>query len=178
MTSFVESISPAAKNHVEARLAYFNDLTLAMLQSTRELAELNLEFSRGWLQDSSAAMQKALLASPSERQATDAAPSVEAIRQKMQSYQQQLAQVASNFQNSINQLTQQHVPETARTASELAQAVTEKTVAQADQHLRKQQAAGEEILEKSRQFANVATQNKSMPEPASMQSAGDQGNKS
>ena len=46
MNSFVETISPAAKNHIEARIAYFNDVSLAMVQTMRELAEVNLQFSR------------------------------------------------------------------------------------------------------------------------------------
>ena len=65
MNSFVETISPAAKNHIEARLDYYKDLTFATLQSMRKLAEVNTQFSHAWLQDSTDALRTALLTPPS-----------------------------------------------------------------------------------------------------------------
>ena len=175
MNSFVETISPAAKNHVEARIAYFNDVALAMVQTMRELAEVNLQFSRGWMQDSTQMLQKALTA-PADR--ADGTPSAEGVTQKLQAYQQQLVQIATDFQTTINQVAQEHVPQTARTATELAEVVTQKAAAQTDQQLRMQKAAGREILDQASQFANVAAQNQAMQQPASMQSDENKGNKS
>ncbi|MQA38970.1 phasin family protein [Rugamonas aquatica] len=176
MNSFVETISPAAKNHVEARIDYFSDLTIATLQSVRKLSDVNLQFSRDWLQDSTEALRTALLTPATERTPADT-PSVEQVAQKLQAWQQQLNQVATEFQTSINQVVQQHAPQTARTASELAEAVTQKAAAQADQQLRLQKAAGKEIIDQAHQFAAVAAQNRSMEQPASMQSADGEGNK-
>ncbi|SEO03038.1 Phasin protein [Duganella sp. CF517] len=176
MNSFVETISPAAKNHIEARIAYFNDVSLAMVQTMRELAEVNLQFSRSWMQDSTQMLQTALLTPPTER--ADASPSVEAVAQKLQTYQQQLVKITSDFQTNINQVAQQHVPQTARTATELADVVTQKAAAQTDQQLRMQKAAGKEILDQATQFAQVAAQNRAMQQPASMQSDENKGNKS
>jgi len=176
MNSFVETISPAAKNHVEARIDYFSDLTLAALQSVRQLSDVNLQFGRDWLQASTEACRTALLTPPGERTAGDV-PGADQLMQKLQGWQQQVNQVATDFQASINQVVQQHAPQTARTASELAVAVTQKAAAQADQQLRTQKAMTKEIHDQSRQFANMAAQSGSMAQPASMQSAEDQGNK-
>jgi hypothetical protein len=175
MNSFVETISPAAKNHIEARIAYFNDVSLAMVQTMRELAEVNLQFSRTWLQDSTQMLQTAMLTPPTER--ADATPSAESVAQKLQAYQQQLVKITTDFQTTINQVAQQHVPQTARTASELADVVTQKAAEQTDQQLRMQKAAGKEILDQATQFAQVATQNRAMQQPGSMQSDDSQGNK-
>ena len=175
MNSFVETISPAAQNHVEARIAYFNDVALAMVQTMRELAEVNLQFSRGWMQDSTQLLQKALTA-PADR--ADGVPSAEGITQKLQAYQQQLVQIATDFQSTINQVAQEHVPQTSRTATELAEVVTQKAAEQTDQGLRMQNAAGREILDQASQFARVAAQNQAMQQPASMQSDENKGNKS
>ncbi|RFP16116.1 MULTISPECIES: hypothetical protein [unclassified Duganella] len=172
MNSFVETISPAAKNHVLARIDYFSDLTLATLQSVRQLSEVNLQFSRDWLQDSTEALRVALLTPQAER-----TPSTEQAAHKLQAWQQQLNQIASEYQTSINQVVQQHAPQAARTATELAEAVTHKAVAQVDQQLRQSKAAGKEIIDQAHHFASVAAQNGSMAQPASMQSAEDQGNK-
>jgi len=161
MNSFVETLSPAARKHAEARIDYYADLSQTVLHSLRQLAEINVEFSREWLNESTAAMRNVLLTSPSERD--NNAPSTETIMQKLQHYQQQLVQVATDFQNSINQVAQQHVPETTRTATELASAG--------------QKAAGKHLSDEATRFANIAAQNKAMPQAASMQSA-DEGNRS
>ena len=121
MTSFVETLSPAAKQHAEARLDYYTDLTQAVLQSLRQLAEVNVQFSRDWLETSTAALRTNLATSPSER-AGEAAPSAQAALQKLQAYQQQLAQVATEFQVELKQVVQQHAPQALRTATELASA--------------------------------------------------------
>ncbi|MBV6323007.1 phasin family protein [Duganella violaceipulchra] len=176
MNSFVETISPAAKNHVLARIDYFSDLTQATLQSVRKLSEVNLQFSRDWLQDSTEALRSAMLTPLAERTPADM-PSTEQAAHKLQAWQQQLNQVASEFQASINQVVQQHAPQAARTATELAEAVTHKAAAQVDQQLRQSKAAGKEIIDQAHHFAQLAAQNGSMAQPASMQSAEDQGNK-
>ncbi|CAN7420012.1 phasin family protein [Duganella sp. LjRoot269] len=178
MNSFVETISPAAKNLIEARIDYYTDLTSAALQSMRKLAEVNTQFSRTWLQDSTEALRTALLTPQSaERGMAAIAPSAEAVAQKLQAYQQQLTQVASEFQNNINSVVQQHVPQTTRTATALAEVVTQKAAEQADRQLRAQKAAAKETMDQAAQFANVAAQSGSMAQPASMQSADGSGNK-
>ncbi|OEZ60669.1 phasin family protein [Duganella sp. HH105] len=177
MNSFVETISPAAKNHVQARIDYFSDLTLATLQSVRKLSEVNLQFSRDWLQDSTEALRSALLTPQAERTADDASSATQQTAHKLQAWQQQLNRVATDYQASINQVVQQHAPQAARTASELAEAVTQKATAHAEQQLRAGKAAGKEILDQAHHFAAVAAQNGSMQQPASMQSADGEGNK-
>ena len=162
MNSFVETLTPAAKNHAQARIDYYTDLTQTVLHSLRQLAEVNLQFSRDWLDSSTTALRTNLLAQPSER-AADAAPTAQATLQKLQAYHQQLAQVASEFQVELNQIVQQHAPQTVRTATELASAG--------------QQAAREHIDDEASRFANLAAQNQSMPQAASMQSD-EGGNKS
>jgi hypothetical protein len=179
MNSFVETISPAAKNHIEARIDYYNDLTSAALQSMRKLAEVNTQFSRTWLQDSTEALRSALLTPQSaERGLAAAAPTAEAVVQKLQAYQQQLAQVASEFQNNLNAVVQQHVPQTARTATALAEVVTQKATDQANQQFHAQKAAAKDTIDQASQFAQAAAQSGSMAQPASMQSADGTGNKS
>lgn len=120
-------------------------------------------------------LQKSLT-SPADR--ADGTPSAEGVTQKLQAYQQQLVQIATDFQTTINKVAQEHVPQTARTATELADVVTQKAAAQTDQQLRMQKAAGKEILDQASQFAHVAAQNQAMQQPASMQSDENKGNKS
>lgn len=162
MTSFVETLTPAAKEHAEARIDYYTDLTQAVLHSMRQLAEVNVQFSRDWLDSSTAALRGGLTAAAPERSA-EIAPAAQATLQKLQAYHQQLAKLATDFQAEITGVVQQHAPQAARTATDLVNAG--------------QQAAKQKIKEESSRFANVAAQNRSMPQAASMQSAEDQGNK-
>ncbi|TFW17998.1 phasin family protein [Duganella callida] len=163
MNSFVETLSPAARNHAEARIDYYTDLTQAVLHSLRQLTEANVQFSREWLDDSTSALRTALLTPPSERTADAAPKAAEATLHKLQAYHQKLAQVASEFQNELTKVAQERVPQTARTAGELADAG--------------RQAASQHLTEESNRFANLASQNNAMPQAASMQSApeGNQG---
>lgn len=162
MNSFVETLSPAARNHAEARIDYYTDLTQAVLHSLRQLSDLNVQFSREWLDDSAAALRYNLLTPPSERTTENAPQQAGALLQKLQTYHQQLAQVASEFQADINKVAQQHVPEAARTATELADAG--------------RKAAGKHFADEATRFANVAAQNQAFPQAASVQSASE-GNK-
>ncbi len=161
MNAFVETLTPAARNHAEARIDYYNDLTQTVLRSLRKLSEVNLQFSRDWLDDSTDALRQALLTPPTERDASATPQRAEAVVQKLQAYQQQLSQVATDFQAELTQLTQEHVPQATRIVSELADAG--------------RKAAGKQLDEASR-FASAAQQNQAFPQAASLQSA-DEGNK-
>lgn len=176
MNSFVDTVSPLAKEHMEARIAYFNDVALAVVNSTRQLAEANLQFGRDWLQQSANAWQQAVLTPTAERSEV-AGPTAEAVVQALQSYQKQVAQVASDFQTSITDVMRQHVPQTTRTATALAEVVSHKAVTETDQQWRINQTASRDLIDQASRFAQAATQNRAMQEPASMQSAEDSGNK-
>lgn len=162
MNSFVETLSPAARNHAEARIDYYADLNQAVLRSLRQLTEVNVQFGRDWLTESTAALQRSVLTAPSEHTAQNAPQQAGALLQKLQGYHQQLAKVATDFQAEINNVAQQHVPQTARTANELADA--------------SRKAAGKHIADEASRFANIAAQNQAFPQAASVQSAGE-GNK-
>lgn len=156
MNSFVETLSPAARNHAEARIDYYADLTQSVLRSLRQLAEVNVQFSRDVLEESTTAMRNSLLTPPEERRADASQQQAGALLQKLQAYQQQLAQVATDFQAEISQIAQERVPQATRTATELADAG--------------RKVADKQIDEASR-FANIAAQNQAFPQAASVQSA-------
>lgn len=162
MNNFVETLTPAARNHAEARIDYYTGLSQAVLHSLRQLSELNVQFGREWLEQSNASLRNNLLTPPSERTATNAPQQSGALLQKLQQYHQQLAQVATEFQSEINKVAQEHVPQATRTATELADAG--------------RQAASKQFSEEAGRFASAASQNQAFPQAASVQSA-DEGNK-
>ncbi|MTV38766.1 phasin family protein [Duganella radicis] len=162
MNSFVETLSPAARNHAEARIDYYADLTQSVLRSLRQLSEVNVQFSREVLDNSTAALRYALLTPPNERNPENAPQQTGELLHKLQSYHQQLAKVVTDFQADINQIAQEHVPQATRTATELADAG--------------RKAAGKHLADEASRFASIAQQNQAFPQAASVQSAGE-GNK-
>ncbi|MYM26510.1 hypothetical protein GTP46_28185 [Duganella sp. FT135W] len=162
MNSFVETLSPAARNHAAARIDYYTDLTQSILGSLRKLSEVNVQFSRDIIDDSTAALRYALLTAPEERSVENAPLQAGEVLQKLQTYHQKLAQVITEFQSDISELAQEHVPQTTRTASELANAG--------------RQAANKHLIDEASRFANIAQQNQAFQAPASLQSA-PEGNK-
>lgn len=159
MNSFVETLSPAVRNHAEARIDYYTDLSQAVLRSLRQLSEVNVQFSREWLNDASARLQQSLLTPPSQRNAEQAPQQAGDALQKLQAYHQKLAKVASDFQADITQVAQEHVPQTTRTASALADAG--------------RQAAGKSFTDEARRFEAAAQQAPAFPQAGSLQSAPD-----
>lgn len=162
MTSFMETLTPAAKEHAEARIDYYNDLTKAVLHSMQQLSEVNMQFGRDWLESSTTALRGGLT-TPSTERAAELAPAAQATMQKLQDYHQRLAKLASEFQEEITGVVQHHAPQAVKTATDLASAG--------------QQAAKQKMSEDAARFSKAAEQSRSMPQPGSMQSAEDQGNK-
>jgi len=162
MTSFIETITPATKELVEARIAYYNDLTQEVLRSMQQWTEVNVEFGRDWLESSMVALRSGL-AQPTAERSAELAPAAQATLQRLQDYHQRLVKLATEFQEKITGVVQHHGPQVVKTATGLASA---------GQH-----AAEREMSEDASRFANVAEQNKSMPQASSMQSAEEPGNK-
>jgi deoxyribose-phosphate aldolase len=162
MTSIMETITPAVKEHMDARIAYYSDLTHEVLHSMQQLTEVNMQFGRDWLKSSTAALRGGLAQPPTERSA-ELAPAAQATLQRLQDYHQQLVKLASELQEKITGVVQHHGPQAVKTATGLASAG--------------QQVAKRKMSEDASRFANIAEQNKSMPQAASMQSAEEPGNK-
>jgi type I site-specific restriction-modification system R (restriction) subunit len=162
MTSFVETLTPAAKEHAVARIDYYNDLSQAVLNSMQRLASVNAQFSRDWLDNSTSALRDGL-ASPVAERAAQLAPTAQATLAALRDYHQQLSKLATEFQAEITEVVQQHAPQATRTAANLVDAGQ-----RAAEDTRR--AAEQKISEDASRFANVAAQNQSMPQAASMQS--------
>ncbi|NGZ83838.1 phasin family protein [Duganella aceris] len=169
MTSFVETLTPAAKEHAVARIDYYNELSQTVLNSMQQLAAVNAQFSHEWLDNSTAMLRDSLNAAPGDR-AAQVAPAAQATLQALRDYHQQLSRLATEFQAQITGVVQQHAPQATRTAADLVDAGQ-----RAAEDARR--AAEQKLSEEASRFANVAAQNQSMPQAASMQSAEDQGNK-
>ena len=64
MNSFAETLFPAARNHAEARIDYYTDLSQSILRSLRRVSEVNVQFSREALDDSITALGLKVIHTP------------------------------------------------------------------------------------------------------------------
>jgi phasin family protein len=147
MFPFSQSITPAAKNHVQAQVSYFNDLSRSIFQMAQQFTEINLQLAQTWLQDFASTSQAVLTAGkPTEVFAVTAARA-QPVADRFRSYQQQLAKVAADGQTALIRVAGEHADETARAAREFTDEVTRVTSEETERTLRQQH-------DTMRQFAN------------------------
>ncbi|GGY95384.1 TIGR01841 family phasin [Pseudoduganella plicata] len=147
MFPFSQSITPAAKNHVQAQIAFFNDLSRAIFQTAQQVNELTLKMAQTLLEESAATGQAIITADkPTEVigvTASRAQPAAERIR----AYQQQLSRIAADSQTKLVRVASDHAEETTRAARELTDEVTRVTSEETERTVRRQH-------DTMRQFAN------------------------
>jgi phasin family protein len=124
MFPYSPTSNPAVRSHVDAQLAYFNDLNQTLAGSFQAVCEANLKLGQTMIEESIGASRRML----SSERAVDAMSAAAACAQpasdKLRAYQQHLSRLAAEVQVELARVNQQHGPETARTAHALADEVT------------------------------------------------------
>ena len=127
MLSTIEQFSEAGKSHCLARLAMFNTLTQAAFNGMTELVELNLGVTKASLAESTAFAQQLLSAKDSEEFCSLTAAHPQATGEKMFSYGQRMATIASAMQAEFSKAIQAGNAEIQRNALALTEEVFKKT---------------------------------------------------
>lgn len=123
MYPFTQSVTPAARSHVEAQVLFLNDMTKAMFRSFQQFCDLNIQLAQTLLEETTRTTQQMWTA---ERQAEvigAAASRAQPTAEKMRDYQQHLSRIAADSQVELARVTEEHVSETSRTARALAEEV-------------------------------------------------------
>lgn len=123
MYPFSQSITPAARSHVEAQVSFLNDMTKTMFRSFQQFCDLNIQLAQTLLEETTRTTQQMWTA---ERQAEvigAAASRAQPTAEKMRDYQQHLSRIAADSQVELARVTEEHVSETGRTARALAEEV-------------------------------------------------------
>lgn len=136
MYPYSRNVTPAAKNHLEAQLAFFNGISKSLFHSVQQISDLHVQLAQSLLEEATIATHNLITVERPEDAFRVAAASGQPATEQLRVYQQQLSRVAADSQVELANVAEQHVAETSRTAKALAEEVartaseeTEKTCA-------------------------------------------------
>jgi phasin family protein len=141
MYPFPQSVNPALRSHIDAQIAFFNELSQAMSRSFQQVGQLNMQLTQTLFEQATTAGQRLLTSERSMEAVSDAASRAQPVTETLRAYQQHLSKIASAIQVDLTQVTERHVQETSRTARALADDVTRAAVEETNESLRQQEEA-------------------------------------
>jgi len=147
MYPYSRSVTPAAKNHLEAQLAFFNGLSKSLFQSMQQFSDLNMQLAQGLLEETTVTSQNLLPVEPAEDAFQVAAASGQPAAEQLRKYQQQVSRLAADTQVELANVAERHVNETSRTAKALAEEVARTASEETEKNVRKQQEAMQRMAE-------------------------------
>lgn len=139
MYPFAQSVTPAARSHMDAQMSFVNDISKSLFRSFQQLCDLNIQLTQTLLEETALAGQQAI----SHQRPTDALSAASTRAQpaadKLRAYQQHIQRVAADAQVELARVTEQHVQETTRTAKALADEVQKAASEETERGIRTQQ---------------------------------------
>ena len=138
MFPFSQSITPAAKNHVQAQVAYFNDFSRSVFQLAQQINEVNLQLAQTWLEDLASTSQAVITAGKPTEVFAVTASRAQPVADRFRAYQQQLSKITAEGQTKLIRVAGEHADETARAAREFTDEVTRVTSEETERTLRQQ----------------------------------------
>lgn len=179
MYPFSQSVTPAAKTHMEAQLSFFHDISKSLFRSIQQFTELNIQLAQTLLEETSTTGQEIITAQkPTEIFSAAAAHAQPAVG-KIRAYQQHISRIAADAQVDLAKVAEEHMSETGRTAKALADEVARVASEETEKNVRNQQDAMKKFTDPFKHFAeNDAQHRQPMRGSESMQSASGHGSQS
>jgi phasin family protein len=153
MYPFPQSVNPAVRSHIDAQMAFFNELSETMSRSFQKVLQLNMQLGQTMLAEAASTGQHMLTAT---ERPTDGASRAQPAADKLRAYQQELSQLFASTQVDLSRVSERHVQETSRTACALADDLTRATVEETDKGLRQQEETVKRSSDAFRQEAERA----------------------
>ena len=180
MYPYSRNVTPAAKNHLEAQLAFFNGISKSLFHSVQQISDLHVQLAQSLLEEATIATHNLITVERPEDAFRVAAASGQPATEQLRVYQQQLSRVAADSQVELANVAEQHVNETSRTAKALAEEVARTASEETQKNVRKQQEAMQRVAEPFQAYhqngANRDQQRGAQSRDGqSLQSAGQQG---
>lgn len=139
MYPYPQSVNPAVRSHVDAQVAYFNDLSQAMSRSFQQACQLNMQLGQTLFEEATHLGQRMMTMERPAEAVSIAASHAQPASDKLRAYHQQITQLAANTQVDLTKVTEQHVQDTSRTARALAEDVTRAAVEETTKSMRQQE---------------------------------------
>jgi phasin family protein len=139
MYPFSQAVTPAVRSHLDAHVAFLNDMSKSLSRSFQNFCELNIQLSQTLLEESNIASQQFLTREHATDLLSVAASRAQPASDKLRAYQQHVSRIAADAQVDLARVTEQHVHETSRTARALADEVARNATEDAEYSIRQQQ---------------------------------------
>lgn len=123
MFPFSQSVTPAVRTHMDAQVAFMNDVSKSMFRSFQQMCDLNIQLAQTMLEETATATQQVATQSRPTEAISAVSARAQPTAEKLRAYQQHLSRVAADAQVELARVTEQHVQETTRTAKALADEV-------------------------------------------------------
>lgn len=141
MYPFSQTVTPAAKTHLEAQLSFFNDLSKSLFRTIQQYSDLNIQLAQTLLEETTQAGQQIITAHRPTEALAAAAAHAQPTAEKLRAYQQHVSRIAADTHVDLSKVAEEHVQETSRTAKALADEVARVTSEETEKTLRNQQDA-------------------------------------
>jgi phasin family protein len=140
MYPYSQAVSPAARSHLDAQLAFFNEMSKTWTQSFQRMFDMNVELGRSFIEDSRIAGEQMLAAKSPVDAISIATAQAQPMSQRLHTYRHHVSQSAADTQVELARVSEKHVQETSRTAGILANEVQRVAAAdEAERAVRRQQ---------------------------------------
>lgn len=141
MYPFSQTVTPAAKTHMEAQLSFFNDLSKSLFRTVQQYSDLNIQLAQTLLEEGAQTGQQLITSHRPTEAIAAAASRAQPAAEKLRAYQQHLSRIAADTHVDLSKVAEEHVQETSRTAKALADEVARVTSEETEKTLRKHQDA-------------------------------------
>ncbi|MPQ57693.1 phasin family protein [Duganella sp. FT27W] len=151
MFPYSQSVTPAVKSHLDAQMAFFNDMSRSVFRTAQQFSDLNLQMAQTMLEDVTHTGCDCLTAHRATDMMSAAASRAQPATDKLRAYQQHLSRIAADTQLEMSKVAGEHVESTTRTAKALADEVARTAQEEAQRALHNQQLAMERSIDPFRQ---------------------------
>jgi phasin family protein len=139
MYPFSQAVNPAVRTHLDAHMAFYNDMSKSVFRSFQQLCDLNIQLTQTMLEETAISGQQLMTADRQSDVISAAAARAQPATEKLRAYQQHISRVAADAQVDLARVTEQHVQETTRTARHLADEVARVASEETERTMRTQQ---------------------------------------
>lgn len=139
MFPFSQSVTPAVRSHLDAQVAFLNDMSKSLSRSFQDLCQLNIQLGQTLIEESTIAGHKLLTTNRPDDAISIAASRAQPASEKLRAYGQHISRVAADAQVELSRVAQEHVQETARTAQALANEVARVAAEESERSKRQQE---------------------------------------
>jgi phasin family protein len=139
MYPFPQSVNPALRSHIDAQIAFFNELSQVMSRSFQQVGQLHMQLNQALFEEATNVGQRLLTTERPTEAISIAAARAQPATETLHAYQQHVSQLAAATQVDLTRVTEQHVQEISRTAGALADDVARAAVEETNKSMRQQE---------------------------------------